>query len=153
MDFIKIKVSKQRVHLEYTDRKDDNYSDYSLDSPDDALLSFSQSIKALREDYLKLLELPTDSEYLERVDIHTINIAYKGASMDRSVIISANIRTSTGSYNVNSPLKALDLAEDNSVSVEFNQRIQKIINEAQKFLDGHRIQGNLFEMNSKAANG
>jgi hypothetical protein len=155
MDFTKIKVSKGRVYLEYVERlKDDKIITHSIEAPDDALLSFSQSIKALKKDFLDILELDSLSpELLERVSIHTITLHYKDA--DRSIIISANIATTmtSGSYNVNSPLRELDASDSTQlVGLDTVKKIEKVLKEAQKFLDGDRLQGNLFIVDKKAAN-
>ena len=145
MEFTKIKLSKNRIHLEYLIRKDNDHTDFTFDHPDDSLLSFSQSLKALREDFLKVLELPNDAKMIERTSLHTISISYKGEDHNRSVIISGNIATSNGSFNVNSPLQRMDCLEGEGLTVETFTKIEKVIQEATKYVNGERQQTEMFE--------
>jgi hypothetical protein len=151
MDFTKIKCNSNRIHLEYIERSEEDFSEYSVNSPNNGLPSFLLSMQNLAIDFLGMLELPDNAKFVKRVEIHTINISYKGPELQRSVIISGNIKTGSGSFNVNTPLQAMDNEEDKSVSVEFNQKIEQVINEARKFISGDRAQANLFHMPQTAA--
>jgi hypothetical protein len=148
MDFTKIKCNEDRIKLEWVERLQDDFSEHSVNSPNNALPTFLANMELLKENFLKLLELPTDETFLERVTIHTINISYSGVELNRCVIISGNIRTAKGSFNVNTPLQAMDNPDDISVNVLFNQKVEQVINEARKFVEGERAQGNLFQINA-----
>ena len=152
MDFTKIKANADRLHFEYVERLGDDYADFSMNHPNDASPQFMETLKDLRTDFAKLLDLSEETSFIERIEIHTLSISYKGAELNRSVIISGDIKCARGSFNVNTPLQALDNPDDTSVNVLFNQKIQKVINEAEKYLQGEKSQLNMFNLNQVAAN-
>jgi hypothetical protein len=153
MNFTQIKIHKNRVHLEYLERKDDDHTDHMIDSPDGPLKSFTTAFSNITEDFISILELPKN--LIERTKVHTINISYNGEDHNRNVIVSANIsiEKTKDSFNVNTPLRSLDSNEGGKMlELTTAKRFEILFVEAEKFINGSREQINLFEMKKKAAN-
>ena len=144
-----VKYLKGRVTVEWMEFKGDQYYIQILDSPDEPNAAFKNALLGIRKHWLSLLELPNDESMVKRVEVHTINISYKGADKTPYIIISANIKLAgeNGSFNVNSPVRLLDSSESGvSISGWLKKAIDTLLEEAEKYVKGERKTINLFDI-------
>jgi hypothetical protein len=153
MRFTKIKKTKEgKIFLEYQEQNPNGqYDNYSFECTEAALPEFTQALSALAPDMLELCELPEDR--LSRITVKAVSLAYSGDKEVMGACISGcmelllsncplNLNTPfkpSGSYNDNPP------ADDQILSGVTVSRIEKLCDEARRYLRGERAQGNLFK--------
>ena len=151
--FTKIKFDGTTVELHY--EEGDNYLDkYTMKCNELPRPDMVMAFDALREEARLLCELPED--YLQRIDVRSVSLNYGGKQETMGATITARMKLeySNGPLNLNTPNKPVEpYVEANyddetyakmCLRSECVDKLEKLIDEANYYVDGQRAQGNLF---------
>lgn len=143
--YTKIKYSKGRVQLNYTEKVEEYFNELSMNMSQIPQQSFIDAMNALAEDCLELCEINNKKEKLaERVEVHTISINYESEKEIPGMTISFKIKRTNraGAININTPYILLEPRTDNEAEDVLNEeaaeRIHDLLDEADKYRNGDR---------------
>jgi len=145
---IRVKVSDKEVSIQYQKTNGrGGWDSFTLKSPELPRPELKDRVKALAVDVVDLCELPAN--YHGRVGVTAVAFGYEGAL--RGATISANMQLMHASelLRLTTPYKMNDVKagkhKDESLllSIECDYRLQELIEECVKFIDGHRAQEDL----------
>lgn len=143
--------SENRVEITYQKKSQtDAWNDFSLSCVEKAEPAFYISLAALAEDVVEMCELPAD--YQERINVRGVSFSYGGDKEVMGATISAGMRLehSNCPLNLNTPHKASESYNDGEADVkqllsgDCVERLWKLQEMAERYVDGVRAQGNLF---------
>ena len=152
--FTKIKFDGTTVELHY--EEGDNFADkYTMKCNElprpDLVVAFDN----LREEARVLCELPAD--YLPRIDVRSVSLNYGGKQETMGATITARmaLEYSNAPLNLNTPNKPVEpynegnyddeMLEKMCLRPECVDKLEKLIDEANYYVDGNRAQGSLFD--------
>jgi hypothetical protein len=153
MDITSIKLTRNNVHIEYTNEGDT----YKYDSADKPLPSFYKAMEALPPLVIDTLQLPKsyigkkpkadDSEPGYPLTVTGITIHTKGDS--RLVcLVATKVIDTPSPFNITVPNRYMDApTKEGASSIPYSDKqvalIEEVIEEARKYLKGERAQGTL----------
>lgn len=153
--FKKIKFDGKNVTLLW-EEGDYYQNEYSLKCDELPAPGMVKAFDELRYEALLLCELP--DEYLDRIDVRSVSLNYGGPEETMGATITARMQLfySNAPLNLNTPNKPV---EPYSAECEYDDevlakmclreecinKLEDLINEANRYVDGERAQGKLFE--------
>ena len=145
--FSKIKYDGAKVRIEYeVDRENGNDPDeYSLFSADAPATSFHAALRALREDVIAICELPADQA--DKLSIRGVSLSNTNGIMGACITALKAVTTANAPLVLNTPHLPSAPYSDNPepvLATETVERLNVLMAEAQKYIDGERAQGDLF---------
>jgi len=147
----KVKFSKGRVHVEYCTRRPgaEASDEYTVDCGEAPHPSFLAALDSLRGHVLEICEMPSGLK--PRTTVHGASFSYTengdGEEVLGAVITAlVTLNRSRSPLVLNTPHKFSDVlndADDPSfcLSEDAGAAIEEVIDETNKYLDGHRAQG------------
>ncbi|MBT8489701.1 MAG: hypothetical protein KJN62_01495 [Deltaproteobacteria bacterium] len=152
---IKVKITKEKkIHITYEiENKIASWDEYSFTCLDEAIPEFYCALNMLAYDVIELCELP--DEYVERIDVKGVSFSYGGEKEVMGATISACmlLNHSNCPLSLNTPHKPsesyndITAAEDQILSDITVQRLNDLIKQCKKYIDGERAQTDLFLQN------
>ena len=152
--FTKIKFDGTTVELHY--EEGDNYTDkYTMKCNELPRPDMVFAFESLCEEARLLCELPTD--YLRRIDVRSVSLNYAGKQQTMGATITARMKLeySNAPLNLNTPNKPVEPYTEGNYDEEVLEKmclrsqcvdkLEKLIDEANYYVDGQRAQGNLFD--------
>jgi len=153
--FLKIKYSKGKVKIEYEIRnKVKDWDQFSLACSNEPKPEFQVALQALSEDVIFMCELPED--YKKRIMVAGVSFSYGSEAeiMGATIISQMSLKLSNVNLNLNTPHKPSEpYSEDGDqaqcLSDDCVTRLEELISEAEDYVNGIRVQGELFAETSK----
>ena len=155
MRFMKIKYDGEKVRLEWeTERKRirqdgseaTDRTQHKLVSDDQPEDGFTRALDAFREVVLRILELP--DAYGEGLSVRGVSLSYTDEDRMGCVVTCLKELAATDAPLVlNTPhLMELDLdnPEQAAMPAEMEEAIEALCEAAERYVEGHRAQGDLF---------
>lgn len=144
----KIKVDTTRITIDWEiDNGDGRAPDeYHLKCADMARPEFYKALAAIRQDVIELLELPP--AWLDDIKVKGATFSYteKGT---KGVVITAtrDLKISAAPMNLNTPHVPYDSQNPDKFVIPYftEERLNKLEEEAERYIDGDRAQGSLFD--------
>jgi hypothetical protein len=160
MQFLKIKKDKKtdKITLEYQKKKgDDSVDEFAFSSFDKPLPGFDLAMLALRKYVLQICEYPVNDDFLTRVTVTGVSFSYGGNEdvMGATLIAQLALKECNAPLNLNTPHLAEDFYSENGGSekqlmpVNMASDLDKLIDEAERYLQGERAQGELFKTDTE----
>jgi len=160
--FTKIKFKQDKVFLTYTQKNSQGKDDaYSVEISEAPAPGFTKALENLAQDVLTICELPTDEDTLKTIKVLGVSISHTDTETEgvvRGFTISAlkDLKDSNSPLVLNTPHKPeapYSKSGDNSncLYLETVERIDTLIEEAEKYLKGHRAQVSMGFDEKKAA--
>jgi len=153
MRFTKIKKTKEdKIYLEYQEKNShEEYDNFMMECADAPLPDFGRSLNALAPDIGTLCELPKNS--WPRITAKSVSLSYSGEKEVMGAVISGamELLNSNSPLNLNTPFKASGSYNDGDpdprqvMEYQTKVRIEKLCDEAKRYLRGERLQGDLFK--------
>ncbi len=153
--FTKIKYDGKTVFLQY--QQGPAFKDeYSMKCRELPRPEFAEALKALAPEVLYLCELAT--AYLNRIKVRSVSLNYggKGETMGATITSQMDLYNSNCPLNLNTPNKPVEPYntdceyDDDTLAKmclrgECVDKLEDLIDEANKYVDGQRAQGSLFD--------
>ena len=153
--FTKIKYDGETVFLQY--QQGPAFKDeYSMKCRERPRPEFAEALKALAPEVLYLCELA--NAYLNRIKVRSVSLNYggEGETMGATITSQMDLYNSNCPLNLNTPNKPVEpynteceYDEDTLAKMclrsECVDKLEVLIDEANKYVDGQRAQGNLFD--------
>lgn len=142
--YTKIKISKGRVSIDYTEKVGEYFNELSMNMSQAPKKSFIDAMDSLAGDVLDICGINNKKEKLsERVQVHTVNIKYETEKEIPGVIISFKIKlpNRNDSININTPYSLLEARSENDLNVlddDIKEKIFYLLEEADKYRSGQR---------------
>lgn len=147
---IKYDEKKGKVYLAFSCGQ--NYeNNYTVECTEKPAPEFIEAMKALNEIVVQMCELP--ESYQKRIATKSVSLSYGGESEVMSATISAQMELyeSNTPLNLNTPNKpaepyseAQEYDEVTCLSRKCIERLEILMEEADRYVDGHRAQGTLW---------
>ncbi len=145
MQFTKIRLTDTAVELIWNDNTETDKQITELSSTDLPEPSFTEALQAFLPDVLSLLELPAGYD----VTVRSVSIKYKGEADRRGIVVTClkEIEAVNSPFVIHTPL-VMERVEDDEYEDSFIgdglfDQLTVLTDEAQRYLDGHRAQGDL----------
>lgn len=140
----KIKYADARVDLAYTETSTNSVNTYTIDSADQPMKTFNEALQALKSFVLDLLELP-DSYGEKNFAIKGVSFTHKSDIMGAVVTAEKKLADSNSPFNIATPhlpSKPYNPKDTDSLhlSPTFVRALDRLIDEANKYIDGKRLQ-------------
>ncbi len=159
--FTKIKYDGSQVEIHY--EKGAEYADkYTLKCSEPPRPELGKAFMDLGVEVINLCELPDD--YLSRIIVRSVSLNYSGKNETMGATITAQMElyNSNCPLNINTPNKPVepynaDCDYDDKtyaktcLSCECVDKLEELIEEAGRYVDGQRAQGKLFDDKNPAA--
>jgi hypothetical protein len=138
--------------------KDGGWDEYHMKCSDLANPEFYDAMGALVQDILTLCEFPTG--WKNSITVHSVSFSYSDDDVKGAVITGQReLEHSSAPLNLNTPHKPYepynpeqgDVDPDMLLPEETCERLDILDDEANKYIDGDRAQGNLFKELEKEA--
>ena len=126
---------------EEPDAADKNWDEFSIGNGTPPLKSFADAMQALAADIAKISELP--EEAAEDITARSVTFTYHHSVMGASIFGIKALEDSNGFVNLNTPHKPSEAYkdggdEDNVLDAETTSRLEALIAEAKRYVDGER---------------
>lgn len=152
--YTKIKYNPNKVECYFSFRTD-NGNEYTVKSKDLPLPSFIETLSLLDQWVLEMCELP--QEYLGRIATHSVSLNYSDDDvMGATLTAQMELYCSNCPLNLNTPNKPespynpdADWDAVTCLPTECAKTIYMLCREADKYLDGHMAQGDLFDQDKE----
>lgn len=148
----KVKVTNEnKIHMIYEDQnKKADWDEFSFTCSDQPLPSFHTALQGLAPHVLDICELP--AEYLKRIIVRSVSIAYGGEKevMGASISASMELNNSNCALNLNTPYKASDSYSEGDgdpkqlLSGKCVEALFWLFDECKLYIRGERAQTDLF---------
>lgn len=151
--FTKIKItSDEKIQLEYQKKNGPYWDEFVMKSAEEALPSFYRAFDNFPQHVEAVCELPEGDHQTHPYEIKSFKFSYGGDAEVMGVTITASrtLVNSNSPLNLNTPHMIespySEGGDDTQVmSDDMLSCIYILTDEAQKYLDGERAQGNLFQ--------
>lgn len=152
MRFQKIKQTKEgKIHVEYEVKNSKGGMDeFSFTCSDEPKPEFTIALKDLAQDVLDMCELP--EEYLPRVIVTGVSFSYGGEAEVMGATLIAQMKLTKSNVNLNliTPHKIEEFYSESGgdpaqlLAEECVRRLKELIDQAGDYVQGIRVQGQLF---------
>lgn len=149
----KIKISKEnRVEINYQQKSQSGeWNDYSMSCVEKGEPGLYTSLDELRQDVIEMCEQP--DHYIDRITVKSVSFSYGGEKEVMGATISAamTLLHSNCPLNMNTPHKASESYNDYEADVnqllsgDCVERLWALQKAAERYVDGVRAQGSLFD--------
>lgn len=149
----KIKISKEnRVEINYQQKSQTGgWNDFSMSCIEKGEPGLYVALSDLAQDVLEMCEQP--ESYLDRITVKSVSFSYGGEKEVMGATISASMKLeySNCPLNLNTPHKASESYNEGEADVkqllsgDCVERLWKLQELAERYVDGIRAQGNLFD--------
>lgn len=149
----KIKISKEnRVEINYQQKSQtDAWNDFTMSCVEKGEPALYLALHELRQDVIEMCEQP--DHYIDRITIKSVSFSYGGEKEVMGATISAamTLEQSNCPLNLNTPHKASESYNDGDADVkqllsgDCVERLWKLQEAAERYVDGVRAQGSLFD--------
>lgn len=151
MRFTKIMHGEKETHLEWEELvgEHDDVIHSTLKSADTAEDSFGQAMDALIRPVLQLLQLPAD--YADGLHVSSVSIQHKSELREpdtsRGLVVTARktLEATNAPLMLHTPHLKESQAEENDIVAEIFGLIEAVETQARRFIDGARVQLDLFD--------
>lgn len=147
--FTKIKYDEKKVRIEYQRTRDDgNEADeYTLLSVDRPTEAFVVALNALTDDVVAICEL--EPHQGAQIDVRGVSLTWTDGILGACITALKRLTTANAPLVLNTPhLPSQPYSEGNPnepvLPAETVVRLEALMAEAQKYVDGERAQANLF---------
>lgn len=141
--FSKIRFDGEKVVIVYTvDRESGGDPDeYSLKSADTPSVEFTMALQALKRDVVDICEFPSTDE--KKFTVRGVSLSHTDGVLGVVITALKLVETANAPLVINTPhLAQTDTAP--SLPIATADRIKTLCEQAQKYVDGERAQGELF---------
>lgn len=145
-NFTKIKWDGKQIYLAWQTKAGNDTVESTLSSKDEPHETFHAALQAFAPGMLELLQLP--QAYGRELHVRGVSINYESDGRMGLVITALKMLNTTAPLVLNTPHQKEegDLDEAGTfISRATRQRLDELVAEAERYIDGHRAQGDLFE--------
>jgi hypothetical protein len=146
----KIKSSKGRIFIAYSDKSGTNEDEFTLNCLDEPLDSFRKAMADLKPHVQEWLEIE-QPEWCEDLVIKGVSFSWTDGIMGAVITCEKPLTYAQSPLNLNTPHKPQhpysdgdDEALEYCLKDECVFALEKLIEEAKKYINGERAQGQLF---------
>ena len=149
----KIKINKEnRVEINYQQKSQSGgWNDFTMSCIEKGEPELYIALNGMNQDVIEMCEQPLG--YIERVTVKGVSFSYGGEKEVMGATISASMKLehSHCPLNINTPHKASESYNDGEADIkqllsgECVDRLHALHKRAERYVDGVRAQGNLFE--------
>ena len=150
----KIKISPDGVEIHYSvAKKHDVRDELSLISEERPIPQFAMALQAFDTYVQKLCEWPGEKGSDTGILVTIVHISYNEKEA-RSIIVTAkkDLTGSKGPFCFNTPL-VQEGKESKCFTSDIGEKLDNLIKQANAYLDGERLQGELFDKKKKGDKG